>query len=198
MFVVSFHIRSFIVHGCIGMFGTNSCGTMCTLATGSTYPLGNLPVIQYSGQFSSAWPCSLHAKVHVSVDGAICIYHRSQALEMVNILQFFSIHFHWQRFSLVDRCFATLIFRPLSVKTFCHDSSLFWVSVLVMSIIARSSAYGISHGSSVRTSWYIVSTSMMNRNGISAEPRWRPIPTSKCSLIPRLDITRVVACKQIS
>ena len=39
--------------------------------------------------------------------------------------------------SLVDRCsvFATLILRPLSVNTFCHDSdsSLFWVSVLVMS-----------------------------------------------------------------
>ena len=53
-------------------------------------------------------------------------------------------------FSLVDRCsvFATLIFRPFSVKTFCHDSSLFWVSVLVTSIIARSSAYSTSHGSS--------------------------------------------------
>ena len=103
-------------------------------------------------------------------------------------------------FSLVDRCsvFATLIFRPLSVKTFCHDSSLFWVSVLVISIIARSSAYRSSHGSSFRTSWDIVSTSMMNRNGLSAEPWWRPIPTSKCSLIPRLDFTRVVAPWYIS
>ena len=35
-------------------------------------------------------------------------------------------------FSLVDRysVFATLIFRPLSVKTFCHDASLFWVMYL--------------------------------------------------------------------
>ena len=50
-------------------------------------------------------------------------------------------------FSLVERCsvFATLILRPLYVNTFCHDSSLFWVSVLVMSIIARSSAYSSSH-----------------------------------------------------
>ena len=57
-------------------------------------------------------------------------------------------------FSLVERCsvFATLILRPLSVNTFCHESSLFWVSVLVMSIIARSSAYSSSHGSSFRTS----------------------------------------------
>ena len=103
-------------------------------------------------------------------------------------------------FSLVDRCsvFATLIFRPLSVKTFCHDSSLFWVSVLVTSIIARSSAYSSSHGSSFRTSWDIVSTSMMNRNGLSAEPWWRPIPTSKCSLVPRLDFTHVVAPWYIS
>ena len=33
----------------------------------------------------------------------------------------------------------------------------------------------------------------MNRNGLSAEPWWRPIPTSKCSLVPRLDFTHVVA-----
>ena len=32
------------------------------------------------------------------------------------------------------------IFRPLSVNTFCHDSILLWVSVLVIYIIARSSA----------------------------------------------------------
>ena len=72
----------------------------------------------------------------------------------------FSIHFHWQRvfpcygFSFDDMClvFATLILRPLSVNTFCHDASLFWISVLVMSIIARSSAYSSSHGSSIRTS----------------------------------------------
>ena len=57
-------------------------------------------------------------------------------------------------FSLVDRCsvFSTLILRPFSVKTFGHDSSRFWVPALVMSIIARSSAYSISHGSSVYTS----------------------------------------------
>ena len=57
-------------------------------------------------------------------------------------------------FSLVGRCsiFATLILRPLSVNTFCHDSSLFWVSVLVMPLIARTSAYSSSHSSSVRTS----------------------------------------------
>ena len=104
------------------------------------------------------------------------------------MFQVFSIQFHLQRASLVDRCsvFATFIFRPLSVSTFCHDSSLFWVYVLVMSIIARSSAYSSSHGSSVRTPCNIVSTSMMNRNGLSAEPWWRAIPTSKCSLVPRL------------
>ena len=32
---------------------------------------GNLPVVQYSGQLSPAWPRSLHAKVHVSVDGKL-------------------------------------------------------------------------------------------------------------------------------
>ena len=79
-------------------------------------------------------PCSLQAKVHVSVDGSSFIYHRSQVLEMVNILQFFSIQFDWQRVFPCWQmfCFPTLIFRPRSVKTFCHDSSLFWVSVLVM------------------------------------------------------------------
>ena len=97
--------------------------------------------------------------------------------------------------SLVDICsvFATLILRPLSDNTFCHNSSLFWVSVLVMSIIARSSAYSSSLGRSVRTSRDIVSTSMMNRNGLSAEPWWRPITTSNCSLMPLFDFTRVVA-----
>ena len=60
-------------------------------------PEENLPVIQYAGQFSPAWPCSLHAKVHVSVNGAIFIYHWSQVFEIVNILQFFSIQFDWQR-----------------------------------------------------------------------------------------------------
>ena len=44
-----------------------------------------------------------------------------------------------------------------------------------------------------------MSTSMMmNRNGLSAEPWWRPIPTSKCSLVPRLDFTHVVAPWYIS
>ena len=62
--------------------------------------------------------------------------------------------FIFNRVSLVDRCFvfATLIFRPLAVKTFCHDSSLFWVSVFVMLIIARASAYRSCHVSSDRTS----------------------------------------------
>ena len=59
-------------------------------------PEGNLPVIQNSGQFSPAWPCSLHAKDNVSVDGAIFINRWSQVFEMVNILQFFSIQFDWQ------------------------------------------------------------------------------------------------------
>ena len=81
-------------------------------------PEGNLPVIQYSGHFSPYCPYSLHAKVHVSVDGAIFIYHRSQVLGMVNIPQFFSIQIHWQRLFPVDRCsvFATLIFRQLYVN----------------------------------------------------------------------------------
>ena len=35
MCVVSFHIRSCSVHGYIGMFGTDSCGIMFTLAPGS-------------------------------------------------------------------------------------------------------------------------------------------------------------------
>ena len=39
---------------------------------------------------------------------------------------------------------------------------------------------------------------MMNRNGLSAEPRWRPIPTSNCSLMPLFDFTRVVAPCYIS
>ena len=38
-------------------------------------------------------------------------------------------------------------------KIFYHDSSLIWVSVPVMSIVARSSAYSSSHGSSDRISW---------------------------------------------
>ena len=38
----------------------------------------------------------------------------------------------------------------------------------------------------------------MNRNGLSAESWWRSIPTSKCSLVPRLDFTYVVAPRYIS
>ena len=39
---------------------------------------------------------------------------------------------------------------------------------------------------------------MMNRNGLSAEPWWRPIPTSNCLLMPLFDFTRVVALWYIS
>ena len=57
---------------------------------------------------------------------------------------------------------ATLFFRPWLHSVLC--------------IIAMSPAHSISHGSSNSTYWDIVSTSMMNRNGLSAEPWWRPIP----------------------
>ena len=75
-------------------------------------------------------------------------------LKWLTLVSSFPFSFIGNGFSIVDRCsvFATLIFRPLSVNTFCHDSSLVWASVIVMSIIARSSAYSSSHGSSVHTS----------------------------------------------
>ena len=85
-------------------------------------------------------------------------------LKWSTLFRFFSIQFHWQRVFLVDRCsvFATLIVRPLSVKTYCHDSSLLWVSVLVMSIIAKSSAYSSSHSGSVNNKIIIINKLICN------------------------------------
>ena len=83
-------------------------------------------------------------------------------------------------FSLVDRCsvFAILIFRPFSVKIFYHDASLIWVSVPVMSIFARSSAYSSSHGSSDRISWDLLHIDIVRSWLRRIWPHWLPVVLS--------------------
>ena len=43
-----------------------------------------------------------------------------------------------------------------------------------------------------------MSICMTNRNGLSAEPWWRPIPTSNCSLVHRLNFTHMAVHWYIS
>ena len=103
-----------------------------------------------------------------------------------------SLTLSWQEDCGKYSVFILLTRSPLFSIAFLHTSNCSSASLRVLSHNTRSSANSIAWGGPLPTSFDITSITVMNNNGLSAEPWCRPTFTSKLSVDPISVLTDVV------